>query len=259
MIKLKNIEAYQGKTQVFKNLSFSINQGECVAIIGPNGSGKSTLLKLLSREIYPVHKTNSHLSLFGKQRINVSQLREKIGFVSSDFHARFEVLDSGLDIVISAFFGAVGLRKNHQPTSEQKKIALATMQKLDIEDLKDHPFYYLSSGQQRRVLLARALVHEPEVLIFDEPTNNLDIASAVKLLNDMRYLAQQGTSIVLVTHHLQEIIPEISRVIGLQNGQIAFDEEKSKALNQKNLSNLFDTPLHINKSHGYYQWSPIES
>lgn len=257
MIELKNIEAYRGKTQVFKNLSFTVASGECVAIIGPNGSGKSTLLKLLSREIYPVANEQSKLLLFGETHINIWQLREKMGFVSSDFHARFEVLDSALDVVISAFFGAVGLRKNHNPTTSQKTIALETMEKLDITSLQDQPFYYLSSGQQRRVLLARALVHQPKVLIFDEPTNNLDISSSVQLLNDMRSLAKQGISIILVTHHIQEIIPEINRVIGLQNGDVIFDQEKSHALNQEKISALFGTQLHLTKAQGYYHWSPV--
>ena len=256
MIELKNIEAYRGNNHVLSDITLAINAGECVAILGPNGSGKSTLLKLLSREIYPVQNPESSLRLFGDELIDIWQLRKKMGFVSADQQAEFQTMDTGLDIVVSAYFGSLGIHTHHFPTEEQRQMALDVMRNLDIESLKDRPFCYLSSGQQRRLLLARALVHKPSVLVFDEPTSNLDITSAVKLLNDMRRLASQGLSIILVTHHIQEIIPEITRVVGLQEGKILFDQPKADALSSENLSGLFKTALSVSEQNGYFQWVP---
>lgn len=256
VIEFKNVDAFRGNSKIFENLSLSINYGESLVILGANGSGKTTLLKLLSREIYPVVKPNSSLKIFGNENINIWELRKKVGFVSPEFQNQYETMSTGLDVVLSAFFGSVGLCGHHKPSKTQRQTAVTLMESLKISDLKHCVFLTLSSGQQRRLLLARALIHKPKILIFDEPTNNLDVGGSVQLLNDMRELANQGVAIILVSHHLHEVIPEIRRVIGLNNGKIQFDGEKNKVLTSVNLSELFNTPLCISQHKGYFQWTP---
>ncbi len=256
IIEFTNLTVFRGERRVFANLSLSVLAGECVAVIGPNGSGKTTLLKLLSREIYPVVHEKASLRLFGEEQINIWQLREKVGFVSPEFQNQYETLATGYEVVLSAFFGSVGLYKHHDATDEQRQKADEALEALGLTELRNKQFLKLSSGQQRRLLLARAMVHKPELLVFDEPTNNLDISGAFHLIEDMRLLAKRGVSIVLVTHHIHEIIPEIGRVVGLYDGRIQFDGPKESIITSQNMSALFKIPLHVSQHKGYFQCTP---
>ncbi|MFL0809787.1 MAG: ATP-binding cassette domain-containing protein [Agarilytica sp.] len=256
IFEVKNARVFRGMHCVFENLSLSFKEGEHVAILGPNGAGKTTLLKLITREISPVVHEDSHIKLFGQERVNIWQLRKKIGVVSQDFQSKYEALATGLDVVVSAFFGSVGLHQHQDVTQEHIKRAERELGRFGISNLRDRQFLQLSTGQQRRLLLARACIHKPRVLVFDEPTNSLDVSAAFQILQDMRNLAREGCTIILVTHHLQEVIPEISRVALLEKGKVNFDGEKHLALNSENLSNLFNTPLDVSKSNEFYSWTP---
>ena len=256
ILSIDNATVYRQSTQVFKGLSLQLFLGESAAIIGPNGSGKTTLLKLITREIHPVVKADSHIHLFGNEQVIIWELRQRIGLVSHEFQSDYRALASGREVVLSAFFGAVGIHQHHQVSDEQINLADAVMAQLDITDLADKKYLHLSTGQQRRLLLARALIHNPDVLIFDEPTNGLDIKSAFRLLNDMRRLCQQGTTLVLVTHHVHEIIPEIERVICLKEGEIVADGKKPAILNEQTISSVYDTPVTVTKNQGFYSVAP---
>lgn len=256
ILEIKNATVYRKETCVFNNLSLQINQGEATAILGPNGSGKTTLLKLLAREIYPVVKQDSHIKLFGNETINLWHLRQKIGLVSHEFQAAYETLANGLEVVLSAFFGATGLYEHHHVSVEQKQRALAIMEELKLADLQDKCFLKLSTGQQRRLLLARALVHDPEVLVLDEPTAGLDMAAAFHFMHDMRRWCHAKKSLILVTHHIQEIIPEIQRVLLLKNGNIVADGRKQEVLTDKSLSDLFARHVKVHEQDGFFTAIP---
>lgn len=253
---VQNARVFRGMRCVFDELSISFKEGEHVAILGPNGAGKTTLLKLITREISPVARDGSYIKLFGESRVNIWQLREKIGVVSQDFQTKYEALATGLDVVLSAFFGSVGIHGHHDVNAQQIEQAEAELARFGISELRDRQFLQLSSGQQRRLLLARACIHKPKVLVFDEPTNSLDVRAAFQILEDMRKLTHEGCTIVLVTHHLQEVIPEISRVALLEDGKVIFDGEKDNAFTKEKLSSLFQTPLDIHSSNGFYNWIP---
>lgn len=260
ILELENITAYRKDTRVFDGFNLNIYAGEHIAILGPNGSGKTTLLKLLTRDISPVVKDNSSIRIFGEQLVNIWQLRERIGLVSHDFQMHYDTLGTGLDVVVSAFFGSTGLHGHQHPSPEQIAQAEAKLHEFRIYELRDKMFLKLSTGQQRRLLLARACVHSPEVIVFDEPTAGLDVAASFKIIDDMRKLSKQGVSLILVTHHIQEIIPEINRVVLLKEGKLVFDGSKEQGLTAERLNTLFDTSLNIHQTHDhFYYWTPTDT
>lgn len=255
-LDLQSIEAYLGPRPVFTNLSLQLHLGEHTVILGPNGSGKSSLIKLLSREIYPVVKPGSWLRLFGDERVNLWDLRARIGLVSPDLQANYGASVKASDVVLSGFFGSVGLGRSQQASERQRQRSGELLAQLGLTALADRPYGQLSDGQQRRLLLARALVHTPEVLVLDEPTNGLDLKAKHQLLEILRQLAQAGTTLLLVTHQIEAIIPEIQRCVLLRQGQIVGQGSSDDLLRDGPLSALFDTPLRVIEAQGYRQVVP---
>ncbi len=256
LLDIQNVSAYRGDHQVFDCLSLSIERGESVAILGPNGAGKSTLFKLLTREIYPVVKDNSCIKIFGSETVNVQQLRERIGWVSQDFQNQYLPITTGFDVVLSGLLGTVGTLYQHDINTEQQQRTEATLQQLGLSMLRERMFHHLSTGQQRRLLLARALIHKPETVVFDEPTNGLDIQAAFQLMRDMQLLITEGTAVLLATHHLHEIVPGIERVVFIRGGEIIADGHKRELLTNTAISDLYQTKARVIEVDGYYQAVP---
>ena len=254
LIEIHDATLWRGSTCVFKNLTLSIKEHERVAILGPNGSGKSTLLKTINREIYPATKAGSYIRILGRDKWDVWELRKKIGVVSNDLHQRYTATTTAIEVVVSGFHSSIGVHGTlaNRITKDQVVAARSTLSELGIDELHGTPLNRMSSGQQRRCILARALVHNPITLILDEPTTGLDFAASFDYLERIRRLAQLGHNIVIATHHLNEIPPEIDRVILLQNGAIAADGPKDKILTGETLSAVYETPICVNKVDGYY-------
>ncbi|MBM7059724.1 ATP-binding cassette domain-containing protein [Pseudomonas sp. UL073] len=253
MIELKQVTAYQQQTRVFDRLSLHIGYHERVAILGPNGAGKSTLLKLISRELYPVDQPDSSLKLFGNATVNLWDLRSKIGFVSHDLQEDYTPYTSALDVVISGFFGAIGAHGHLQPSAEQVDRARALLVELGLPGDEQRMFQRLSTGQKRRLLLARALVHQPQALILDEPTSGLDMGASLGLLSLLRSFCGAGRAMIITTHHIDEIIPEIDRVVLLSQGQVIADGPKAEILTSARLSALYQTDLQVSEQNGWYR------
>jgi len=252
LIDFQNITVMRDSKVALEDVSLTIAAGEHVAIIGPNGSGKSTLLKTITRDLYPLPRENSHARVLDKERWNVSELRHGLGIVSPDLFA-FSSLDlTGRQVVLSGFFSSIGIWPHHQVTAEMEEKADAVLQRLGVAHLGDRSLTDISSGEARRLMIGRALVHNPNALIFDEPGNSLDLKALQELRDSMRRLAQSGTTIILVTHHLPEIIPEIERVVLLKGGRIFRDGAKQDVLRAETLSQLFDTRVEIVQRDGYY-------
>lgn len=256
LLEVRNTTVYRGESIVFNNLNLTIEQGESVAILGPNGAGKSTLLKLLTRELYPYEKPDSFVKIFGKDLINVQQLREQIGLVSYDFQTKYMPITTGFDVVLSGLLGTIGHLYHQDVTEAQQQLTLDTMARLDLLSLKDKMFQHMSSGQQRRLILARALIHHPKTVIFDEPTSSLDLQGCFQVLSDMRQLAAEGTSVIIATHHLHEIIPDINRVVFIRDGEVIADGSKAELLTAERISDLYDTAVQMVEQDGYYQALP---
>lgn len=253
MIELNQVSAFQQQTQVFNQVSLKIGYNERVAILGPNGAGKSTLLKLINREIYPVERAGSYLKLFGNETVNLWALRSKIGFVSQDMQEDYTPYTSALDVVTSGFFGSMGTQAHLQPSDDQVALARTLMKQLCMDIDEQCMFQRLSTGQKRRLLLARALVHHPQALILDEPTSGLDMGASLGLLSLMRNFCGEGQAMIITTHHIDEIIPEIDRVILINQGQLIDDGPKNQILTSEKLSNLYQTSLQVSQSDGWYR------
>jgi iron complex transport system ATP-binding protein len=255
-LEMRAVECWLGPRQVFRDLSLSLFQGEHTVVLGPNGSGKSYLIKLLSRELYPVVKQGSSLRMFGEDTINLWRLRARLGLLSQDSQTADRREVRGRDVVLSGFFGSVGLGRSQQPSDAQRRRVETLLQEVGLADLAERPFSHLSEGQKRRFLLARALVHNPEVLVLDEPTNGLDLLARHQLLHDLGKLARGGTTLLLVSHRIEEIIPEIKRVVLLKDGTVVGDGSTAELLRDGPLSALYGLPLRVVSSGGCRQVLP---
>jgi iron complex transport system ATP-binding protein len=235
-----------------KEVSLRIGLGEHVAILGPNGCGKSTLIKTITRECYPLVRDGSSVRIMGRDRWNVFELRKLLGIVSSDLMASCTRDATGRDIALSGFFSSIGIWPHQQVTAAMQEKAEQALAMLEVSDLADRFTDEMSSGEARRVLLARALVHEPHALILDEPSTALDLFAQHELRLIFRKLAQAGIGLVMVTHHLSDLIPEIDRVVLMDHGRIVGDGPKREILVAPRLSELFGLPLDLTERDGYY-------
>ena len=254
LIEIRDATVWRGTTRVFEGLNLDIDRHERVAILGPNGSGKTTLLKLLNRELYAVAKPGSRVRILGREHGNVWELRKHIGVVSHDLQQRYTGSTTALQVVISGFFSSIGVHGllAGRVTESQRHAAATTLRELGLEQLAGKPLSEMSTGQQRRCLLARALVHRPDTLILDEPTAGLDFAACFDYLDRLRRLAEAGVNLIIVTHHLNEIPPEVDRVVLLHDGRIVADGGKAEVLTGARLSRVYQTPLRVAEIDGYY-------
>jgi len=252
LIELCNVSLVRGGRTVLHELNLRVEDGEHVAIMGPNGSGKSTLIKTITRELYPLYDRESSMRMFGQETWNVSQLRSMLGIVSNDvepFHGR---AITGEEAVLSGFFSSVGLGRYHEVTAAMADKASEVLERLEIAHLAERVVSEMSSGEVRRVMIARALVHDPRALLFDEPSNSLDVFAQVELRQTMSKLAQSGIALLLITHHLPDVVPEIERVIFMREGRIFGDGAKAEMLTAEWLGRLFGCPVRVTQQDGYY-------
>jgi len=258
LIQIEHATVMRGDHPGLKDFNLKIAQGESLAILGPNGAGKTTLLKLIGREIYPLVKPETKVEICGEEHLDIRHYRRRIGIISQDLQAGYEPATPGLEVVISGFFDSISLWQHHNIKDSQIETAKVTMALLGVDHLQDVPYGSLSTGQQRRLLLARALVHQPDTLILDEPTTGMDIKAAFQYLQLVEKLISQGVAIILVTHHLHEIPESMNRLVLIKNGVSVFDGKKADALTDESLSDLFDTPIQMIVKNGIYQAYPGE-
>jgi iron complex transport system ATP-binding protein len=242
----------RGQKVALYDLTLQIGVGEHVAILGPNGCGKSTLIKTITRECYPLQREGSSMTILGDDRWDVFTLRSLLGIVTNDLLAACTREFTGSEIVLSGFFGSVGVWPHHHVTPEMRAKAAESLGLLEIPHLADRPVAEMSSGEAKRILIARALVHNPRALLLDEPANSLDVFAQHELREILRKLAATGIGILLVTHHLADILPEIGRVIILRDGRIAADGPKERVLTTEMLGDVFGLPVEISQRAGYY-------
>ncbi len=252
LLELRNVSVMRGKNLALDGVSLQIASGEHVCILGPNGCGKSTLIKTITRECYPVQRDNSAIAILGRSVWNIFELRPQLGIVSPDQLAACTTDATGMDVVLSGFFSSTRIFPNHHPLAAHHERAQAALARLGIAHLAERPVVEMSSGEAKRTLIARALVHEPKTLLLDEPGYALDIGGQLELRATLRQLASAGLSIVLVTHHVAEIIPEIERVVLLQKGRVVADGPKESVLTSEQLSVLFGARVKVFREDGYF-------
>ena len=268
LIELRNVTVVRDLDRsgrpALDDVSLSLDAREHICILGPNGCGKSTLIKTITRECYPLARPGSSVRILGRERWNVFELRARLGIVSADLHDRFvhgsvdgaPVPITGLDAVVSGFFSSRGVFTHHFVGAGMRDAARRTLDRLGVPHLAGVRLDRMSTGEARRVLIARALVHDPESLLFDEPGNALDIAAHAALVDTMSQLARAGIGVVLVTHHVSEIIPEIERVVLLREGRVFGDGPKREMLTSERLSALFGIDVDVRRDGERYSVEP---
>ncbi len=255
LFELDRATVVRGPSRVLHNLSLGIPLGQHTAILGPNGCGKSTFIKLISRELYPLAREgDAPVKVFGLRRWNVNELRNRLGLVTSDLTRDLQQMPylRVEDAVITGFFSSFVVPPHRQVDADMRDRARRALDQVRATPLADRQVAELSTGEMRRVLIARALVHEPQALLLDEPTAGLDLVARRHFLGLMRSLAQRGITLVLVTHHIEEIIPEIDRVLLLRDGAVCADGDRAGTLTEAQLSHAFGGPVQVRRDGEYY-------
>lgn len=250
LLELRGVSVNRGEGLALDRIDLDIRRGEHLAILGPNGSGKSTLLKLVTRELYPLPRPGTVFRMFGRDTWDVFDLRSRFGLVSNDLQAQVSRRFSVLEATLSGFFSSIGLWPGHRVTPAMAGAARAALDRAGIAHLADRPVLSLSSGEGRRLLLARALVHDPPALLLDEPTNSLDFRAAHEFRQVMATLAAEGRTLVLVTHAPEDLIPAFDRVVMLKGGRIHRDGSPADLLTAPALSDLFGLDLRVDRAEG---------
>jgi len=258
LLQLTNATVLKGGVRVLDSLNLTIREGEHTAILGPNGSGKTTLLNLLTHEDRPLAAEDAEpaVRVFGESRWHVFELRSQLGIVSANLHQRFVVGHSagritGEDAVVSGFFATQGFLINLDVTSAMREQARDALARVEAGHLGTKTLDEMSTGEARRVLIARALVRRPRALLLDEPTTGLDVVARQRFLETVRRLACEDTTIVLITHHVEEVIPEVRQVVLLARGRIAGSGPPAQMLTRERLSRLFDATVEVDRANGY--------
>ena len=263
ILELRHASVVRGQSRVLDRLNLIIHRGEHVAIVGPNGAGKSSLIRLLPLEDYPLATEGDHppLRLFGQTRWDAAELRSRMGIVSADVHDRFT--DGpwvgqvpALDVVLSGFFASRGVFQHHEVTEAMREQARDALIRVGALHLAAARLDRLSTGEARRVLIARALVRTPDALVLDEPTTGLDVVARHRFMERVRHVAREHTTVMLVTQHIDEIFPEIRRVIVLREGRVIDDGPKDQVLRGSALPLAFGGPIRVTCEDGYYYARP---
>src|SRR5271170_6748849 len=251
-LNMQHVDVARGDAIVLHDITLHIATGEHVAILGPNGCGKSTLIKTITCECYPIVAPETSIRLLGRDRWDVSQLRQHLGVVEAHLPGERTGVTRGIDAVVAGFFSASRLWPNLHVTPEMRTRAHAALERMQATHLEEKLVGQMSAGEQRRIMIARALVHEPGMLLLDEPSNALDLAAQRELREALRLVAQQGTGIVMVTHHLADILPEITRVIMMRSGRLFADGTKEELLTTEKLRELFRVEMALTRRDGYW-------
>ena len=249
LIEMINAGVLIDGKEILKNINWTVKSNENWAVIGRNGSGKSFLLRLLSANLYP---SRGRVRIFGKEfgKVNLWDLKNKIGFVSDMFQRQYDQNTRVSYAVYSGFFSSNGLYED--PTESMTKKTDKILKFLNLSKLSDAKFGEISYGEQKRVLIARALVFNPKILVFDEPCTGLDVASREMFLETIEKLVEKEHNIIFVTHHIEEVIPAINKVLFMKDGMIAKTGDKKDMITRKNLSGILDYNFSVREIYGRY-------
>ena len=251
-LELAHVNVARGDNVVLHDINLTVNTGEHIAILGPNGCGKSTLIKTITCECYPIVHPETKVSIFGRERWDLTELKKRLGVVSAELPGRPTLETTGRDAVITGFFSSSTLWPNLTVTSEMRERAENILRLIDAVEFAGKLVGQMSAGQQRRIMIGRALVGSAGMLLLDEPSNALDLAAQAELRDLLRKLAQEGTGILLITHHIADIPPEIDRILMMQEGRIVADGPKDKLLTAERLSALFKTEVRLSERDGFF-------
>jgi len=252
-LELEHVNVARGDAVVLHDVHLSVETGEHIAILGPNGCGKSTLIKTITCECYPLALPGTRVSIFGRERWDLTELKRRLGAVQSELPGKQTLRTTGRDAVLTGFFSSSTLWPNLTVTQAMRERAEEVLEMVGALDLAEKLVGEMSAGQQRRIMIGRALTGSgAEMLLLDEPSNALDLAAQQGLRATLRSLAQEGTGILLITHHIADILPEIDRVLLMRDGRIVGDGHKRDLLTAPILSDLFATPVQVSERDGFF-------
>lgn len=252
LFQIHDASVVRGGKTILHVSDFSLVDGEHVALLGPNGAGKSTFIQLLTREVFPLWREEPPVRFRGAARPQLADIKRTLGIVSSTMHDQVRVHLPVIDIVVGGLFGTLGVPLRGDVSARDRSLAMDALERLGIAELARRDVMTLSTGQVRRVLVARELVRDPQVLIFDEPCTGLDPEGMYHVRQTMRTLAAEGRSVVLVTHYPEDIIPDIRRVLLVKEAEVFADGPKERLLTNEVMSELFGVPLMVGESGGWY-------
>lgn len=258
-IDCKNLTVRRGPTTILDGLTCQIKRGQCAAILGPNGCGKTTFTRCLSGTMFA---TQGRLTVLDQTigQTNILAMRKRIGLVNPTTdngfaHVTGAVVDAALSTtqaVCTGYFASVGLYE--RPTDEQVEHARQLLRTVGLAHRLDHKLGKLSTGEQRRALVARALVHKPELLILDEPTAGLDLRAREQILATIEQLLghPDAPAVLMITHHVEELSPQTSQVLLMKDGKFVATGEPDQVINPETLSDVYGCKVYVKKSNGRF-------
>lgn len=252
LLEIRDAEVRRSGRAILHVDDFSMDEGESVAIVGPNGSGKSTFVGLLVRDVHSVHRDHPPVVFRGSPNMALSDTKKCTGHVAPALDSNLSRHMLVVEYVIASLFGALLIPKSVAVEDEQYDLAVSIMEEAGVKPLAHRDIQTLSSGQLRRVHIARALIHEPDILVLDEPTSGLDPQGMYLVRETMESLASSKRSVLLVTHYLEDIPPSIDRVVMLKDGKVVSDGPKEELLNSQAISELFGIPIEVEEHDGHY-------
>jgi len=257
MVELRNVELFIEGKHILKSISWEVKKGEHWAVVGANGSGKTTLLKIVAGYLWP---TRGEVNILGNHfgSIDLRELRKNIGWLSSYLNERIPAQDRAIDVVISGKFASLGLWV--EASEEDKRKAEELLNFMGAMDIAENSYGTLSQGEQQRVLIARALMPEPKLLILDEPCLGLDIAAREHFLMTIQKLCKEknAPTLIFVTHHIEEVMPGFTHALVLKAGGVLKKGVKQEVFTSSLLSKAFDLKIKVGESEGRY-WTKVEN
>src|SRR5882762_5050585 len=252
VLEVRDLQVRRGRTVILNRVSWRVERGQHWVILGANGSGKTSLLSALTGYLTP---TTGEIFVLGRRygRFDWRELRKQIGIVSSSVRQLMANDEPALETVLSGKHAMIDFRG--RPTAGERARALRLLQQIECAPLADRPWQVLSQGERQRVLIGRALVAKPPLLILDEPCAGLDPAAREHFLGFLQRLGRRRNSptLVLVTHHVEEIMPVFSHALLLRKGEVLTIGEKDNVLTSRLLSQAFETRMQLRNKAGRYQ------
>jgi iron complex transport system ATP-binding protein len=252
LVELEHVFVARGSNVVLQDVSLRVEAGESLVILGPNGCGKSTLLKTMTCECYPLARPETRVRIRGKERWDLTELKRRMGVVSAELPGRQTLTTTGFDAILTGFFSSSTLWPNLTVTTPMRERAEEILEMVGASELREKPVGEMSAGQQRRVMIGRAIAGDGQMLLLDEPSNALDLGAQHDLREMLRGLVHRGTTVMLITHHIADILPEMERVVMMREGRIVGDGTKSEMVTAERLSDLFRRDIQVSVRDGYF-------